>query len=184
MGKSLKEFLEENHLTLNDNAKLLFEKLGLPLDKLAKLEDKYGKADKMSKSKYNTIDPDEMIEKYGADTVRLYVMFAAPPEVNFNWIDSGVEGANRFLKRVWNLVLKYADDIKGFRVFFQRILKIYLRKIKRLRKEITIKLLKRVREDISPASYPIYHSNCFYKGEFGKHFFPGRYKGDNYKGVI
>jgi len=147
MGKSLKEFLEENHLTLNDNAKLLFEKLGLPLDKLAKLEDKYGKADKMSKSKHNTIDPDEMIEKYGADTVRLYVMFAAPPEVNFNWIDSGVEGANRFLKRVWNLVLKYADDIKGLE-YSSEDFKNISEEDKKLRRKLH-QTIKKVREDIS-----------------------------------
>ncbi len=147
MAKSLKEFLEENHLTINDNAKLLFEKLGLPLDKLAKLEDKYGKADKMSKSKHNTIDPDEMIEKYGADTVRLYVMFAAPPEVNFNWIDSGVEGANRFLKRVWNIVLKYADDIKNIE-YTKDDFKNLTEEDKKLRRKLH-QTIKKVREDIS-----------------------------------
>ncbi len=113
MGKTLKEFLEENHLTLNDNAKLLFEKLNLPKDILSKLEEEYGKSDKMSKSKHNTVDPDEMIDKYGADTVRLYILFAAPPENNFDWTDAGVEGAHRFLKRVWNLVLDNLELIRG-----------------------------------------------------------------------
>jgi leucyl-tRNA synthetase len=56
---------------------------------------------KMSKSKGNTVDPQELIEKYGADTVRLFTMFAAPPEQSLEWNDSGVEGANRFLKRLW-----------------------------------------------------------------------------------
>ena len=56
---------------------------------------------KMSKSKGNTVDPQEMIEKYGADTVRLFTMFAAPPEQSLEWNDSGVEGAHRFLKRLW-----------------------------------------------------------------------------------
>ena len=112
MGKTLKEFLEENHLTLNDNAKLLFDKLGLPKDILSKLEEEYGKSDKMSKSKHNTVDPDEMIEKYGADTVRLYILFAAPPENNFDWTDAGVEGAHRFLKRVWNIILDNLELIK------------------------------------------------------------------------
>jgi len=110
--KTLKEFLEENHLTLNDNAKLLFEKLGLDMDILKQLEEKYGKSDKMSKSKHNTVDPDEMIEKYGADTVRLYILFAAPPQNSFDWIDSGIEGAHRFLKRVWNFVVERADRLK------------------------------------------------------------------------
>jgi leucyl-tRNA synthetase len=59
---------------------------------------------KMSKSKGNTVDPQELIEQYGADTVRLFIMFAAPPEQSLEWSDSGVEGANRFLKRVWKLV--------------------------------------------------------------------------------
>lgn len=59
---------------------------------------------KMSKSKGNTVDPQELIEQYGADTVRLFTMFAAPPEQSLEWNDSGVEGANRFIKRLWNLV--------------------------------------------------------------------------------
>lgn len=60
------------------------------------------KGAKMSKSKGNVVDPQELIEKYGADTVRLFMMFAAPPEQNLEWSDSGVEGAFRFLKRLWN----------------------------------------------------------------------------------
>ncbi|MBU2886020.1 leucine--tRNA ligase [Gilvimarinus agarilyticus] len=56
---------------------------------------------KMSKSKGNTVDPAELIEQYGADTVRLFSMFAAPPEQSMEWSDSGVEGANRFLRRLW-----------------------------------------------------------------------------------
>jgi leucyl-tRNA synthetase len=58
---------------------------------------------KMSKSKGNTVDPQELIDHYGADTVRLFMMFAAPPEQSLEWSDSGVEGANRFLKRLWRL---------------------------------------------------------------------------------
>jgi len=56
---------------------------------------------KMSKSKGNTVDPSELIEQYGADTVRLFSMFAAPPEQSMEWSDSGVEGAHRFLRRLW-----------------------------------------------------------------------------------
>ena len=57
----------------------------------------------MSKSKGNTVDPQSLIDRYGADTVRLFSMFAAPPEQSLEWSDSGVEGANRFLKRLWKL---------------------------------------------------------------------------------
>ncbi len=59
---------------------------------------------KMSKSKNNGIDPQQVIDQYGADTIRLFTMFAAPPEQTLEWVESGVEGANRFLKRVWKLV--------------------------------------------------------------------------------
>jgi len=58
---------------------------------------------KMSKSKGNTVDPQGLIERYGADTVRLFTMFAAPPDQSLEWSDSGVEGASRFLKRLWDL---------------------------------------------------------------------------------
>lgn len=58
---------------------------------------------KMSKSKGNVVDPAPMIDKYGADTVRLFCLFAAPPERDFDWSDSGIEGASRFLHRVWRL---------------------------------------------------------------------------------
>ena len=64
---------------------------------------------KMSKSKGNTVDPQEMIEEYGADTVRLFMMFAAPPEQSLEWNDSGVEGAFRFLKRLWRLVAEHVE---------------------------------------------------------------------------
>ena len=63
----------------------------------------HGGMTKMSKSKNNGIDPQEVINKYGADTVRLFTMFAAPPEQTLEWVDSGVEGANRFLRRIWKL---------------------------------------------------------------------------------
>jgi leucyl-tRNA synthetase len=59
---------------------------------------------KMSKSKGNTVDPQELIEEYGADTVRLFMMFAAPPDQGLEWSDSGVEGAHRFIKRLWRQV--------------------------------------------------------------------------------
>ncbi len=66
---------------------------------------------KMSKSKGNTVDPQSLIDQFGADTARLFIMFAAPPEQSLEWSDSGVEGANRFLKRLWKTV--YDHHAKG-----------------------------------------------------------------------
>ncbi len=63
---------------------------------------------KMSKSKGNTVDPKELIEKYGADTVRLFSMFAAPPEHSLEWSDEGVEGSHRYLKRIWQNISDFA----------------------------------------------------------------------------
>ncbi|WP_286975859.1 leucine--tRNA ligase [Pseudomonas sp.] len=62
-----------------------------------------GGTEKMSKSKNNGVDPQAMIDQYGADTCRLFMMFASPPDMSLEWSDSGVEGANRFLRRVWRL---------------------------------------------------------------------------------
>ena len=64
---------------------------------------------KMSKSKGNTVDPQGLIERYGADTVRLFVMFAAPPEQSLEWSDQGVQGAHRFINRVWRLVNSHIE---------------------------------------------------------------------------
>jgi len=65
---------------------------------------------KMSKSKGNTVDPETLIAQYGADTVRLFVMFAAPPDQALEWSDSGVEGASRFLRRLWRLVANHVAN--------------------------------------------------------------------------
>ena len=71
-----------------------------------------GGIEKMSKSKNNGVDPQAMINRYGADTVRLYTMFTAPPDQSLEWSDEGVEGAHRFLKRLWNLAAANEEGIK------------------------------------------------------------------------
>jgi leucyl-tRNA synthetase len=68
---------------------------------------------KMSKNKGNLVDPDDMVAKYGADTTRMYVLFAAPPEKDLEWSDASVEGIYRFVTRVYRFAGKYAPELKG-----------------------------------------------------------------------
>ena len=85
-------------------AKVIGAKLksdGLPVE--------IGGTEKMSKSKNNGVDPQAMIDAYGADTCRLFMMFAAPPELSLEWSDAGVEGASRFLRRVWRLAQSHVS---------------------------------------------------------------------------
>ena len=71
---------------------------------------KHAGMSKMSKSKNNGIDPQVIIDQYGADTVRLFMMFAAPPEQSLEWSDTGVEGANKFLRRLWKLTIRHLGE--------------------------------------------------------------------------
>ncbi|HKF57104.1 MAG TPA: class I tRNA ligase family protein, partial [Blastocatellia bacterium] len=72
-----------------------------------------GRIEKMSKSKKNTLDPDEMIARYGADALRVFVLFAGPPEKDMEWTEGGIEGASRYLQRVWRIGYKWRDQISG-----------------------------------------------------------------------
>jgi len=71
-----------------------------------------GRVEKMSKSKKNVIDPDYLIKRYGADTSRLFSLFAAPPEKDLEWSDRGIEGTYRFINRLWNLVHEHAETLR------------------------------------------------------------------------
>lgn len=73
----------------------------------------YGGIEKMSKSKNNGIDPQQLIDRYGADTARLFSMFAAPPTQSLEWSDNGVDGAHRFLRKLWQFATHYADEVKS-----------------------------------------------------------------------
>ena len=73
--------------------------------------------EKMSKSKNNGVDPQELINAYGADTARLFMMFAAPPEQSLEWSDSGVEGSHRFLRRLWRTVYEYLKQGEAVKAF-------------------------------------------------------------------
>ena len=103
---------------------------------------------KMSKSLGNVVDPDEIINKYGADTARLFILFASPPEKDLDWSERGVEGAHRFLGRVWRLVesnLEGISSASGTRVPMKEITAHDVRNIKR----IIHNTLDRVTRDIS-----------------------------------
>ncbi|RME63395.1 MAG: leucine--tRNA ligase, partial [Nitrospirae bacterium] len=70
-----------------------------------------GRTEKMSKSKKNVVDPEYLIKKYGADTSRLFILFAAPPEKDLEWSDQGIEGCHRFLHRLWNYVHSRREEL-------------------------------------------------------------------------
>ena len=77
-----------------------------------------GRVEKMSKSKKNVIDPHMLLEKYGADTTRLFCLFAAPPEKDLEWSETGVDGSFRFLNKVWRLACGLMDSLKGVSAFY------------------------------------------------------------------
>ena len=76
-----------------------------------------GKTEKMSKSLKNVVDPDYLVRQYGADTARMFCLFAPPPEKDLEWSDQGVEGSFRFIGRTWRIVVDYLDDLQGIAPF-------------------------------------------------------------------
>jgi leucyl-tRNA synthetase len=99
-----------------DDVALTTDERGRPVSAVLKADGQpvnLGGIEKMSKSKNNGIDPQVQIQQYGADTARLFTMFASPPEQTLEWSGSGVEGANRFLKRVWNFGYAQRDAIRA-----------------------------------------------------------------------
>ncbi|MEN2997581.1 MAG: leucine--tRNA ligase [Brevinematia bacterium] len=149
---TIKDIMEKNHLNLASNVSLLFEAMNnkvLTNEILRKLEEEIGELAKMSKSKHNTVDPDEMVRKYGADAVRLFILFAAPPEKDLEWSDEGIEGAYRFVNRVWRLVTGNLELLKSSpSIDYSNIESLSLGKSE---KDLLIKInltIKRVSDDI------------------------------------
>jgi leucyl-tRNA synthetase len=104
-----------------------------------------GRLEKMSKSKKNVVDPEYLIEKYGADTARMFCLFASPPEKDLDWSDQGVEGSFRFLHRVWRLFYDYLDHLKDMKPF---PFGIALEGDQKILRQKTHKTIKKVTEDI------------------------------------
>ncbi len=102
---------------------------------------------KMSKSKGNIVDPDALIQRYGADTIRLFSLFAAPPEKDLEWSDLAVEGASRFLKRVWRLVDETANHLRGAKAHLSAFSANPPEDVQRLRRA-THRTIQKVTDDI------------------------------------
>jgi leucyl-tRNA synthetase len=104
-----------------------------------------GRLEKMSKSKKNVVDPEYLVEKYGADTARIFCLFASPPEKDLDWSDQGVEGSARFLNRVWRLIYDQHSHIQSVKPLpFGPVLE----GDQKLLRQKTHKTIKKVTEDI------------------------------------
>ncbi len=104
----------------------------------------------MSKSKGNVVDPDDMIQKFGADALRLYVMFVAPPEKEIEWTDAGLEGSFRFLARVWRLVDPLAETRRRATGIPALAARSTLNDAERALRRKTHETIRRVTSDLDP----------------------------------
>ncbi len=102
---------------------------------------------KMSKSKGNTVDPQDMIAKYGADTVRLFILFAAPPTQDLEWSDSGLEGSHRFVRKIYRLVSGFIEDAKSNAI--GKLSKDNLNKEQSSIRQKTHQILEKITDDMS-----------------------------------
>jgi leucyl-tRNA synthetase len=130
---------------------VLHDERGTPIGATAKQDGlalMLGGIEKMSKSKNNVVEPREFIGKFGADTARLFTMFAGPPDQSAAWSDSGAEGAYRYLRRLWSFGVKQADVIRGAGEDFGTAGK----DAKALRREVHL-LLKQIRHDYDRLQY-------------------------------
>ncbi len=113
-----------------------------------------GRVEKMSKSKKNIVDPSALLDKYGADTLRLFCLFAAPPEKDLEWSEQGVEGSLRFLNRVWRIIHKWLEEIGDFDRMSQEKIKPHLfsNSLRELLRK-THWTIKKVTDDIEKRSH-------------------------------
>ncbi|MEK7871512.1 MAG: class I tRNA ligase family protein, partial [Nitrospirota bacterium] len=107
----VKVLYDEGHISFKEPFQALFTQ-GM----ICKTSSVTGRLEKMSKSKGNVVSPDDLIGKYGADTLRLYTLFIGPPEKDAEWNDRAVEGAFRFLNRIWRKVIEFAPKLSGLSV--------------------------------------------------------------------
>ena len=148
-SETIGSLMKRYHITQGDNAILLLSTEEVkkfleaaPQEVLKPYEEKFGEVSKMSKSKLNIVNPSEMVEKYGADATRLYVLFAAPPEAEFEWKTEGIEGAYRFLRRVFQFTMERRE-------LFKEPLKGELSKEGRALRRKAHQTLKKVGEELS-----------------------------------
>ncbi|WP_457681058.1 leucine--tRNA ligase [Thermovibrio sp.] len=147
--ETIGSLMKRYHITVGDNAILLLEAeeinkfLEAPVEEVLKpYEEKFGEVSKMSKSKLNIVNPSQMVERYGADATRLYILFAAPPEAEFEWKTEGIEGAYRFLRKLFNFVVESRE-------LFNREFKGELSKEGKELRRKTHQTLKKVGEELS-----------------------------------